>query len=50
MTEFTRIAVDTSKHVFTLHGIDAGAAQFCAAICAGPRSSRFSPSWRRRRW
>ena len=23
MTEFTRIAVDTSKHVFTLHGIDA---------------------------
>jgi len=22
MTEFTRIAVDTSKHVFTLHGID----------------------------
>ena len=23
VTEFTRIAVDTSKHVFTLHGIDA---------------------------
>ena len=22
MTEFTRIAVDTSKHVFTLHGVD----------------------------
>ena len=23
MTEYTRIAVDTSKHVFTLNGIDA---------------------------
>lgn len=23
MTEFKRIAVDTSKHVFTLHGVDA---------------------------
>ena len=23
MTEYTRVAVDTSKHVFTLHGIDA---------------------------
>ncbi len=30
--EFKRVAIDTSKHVFTLHGIDAAGARSCAAI------------------
>jgi hypothetical protein len=35
MTEIKRIAVDTSKSVFTLHGVDDAAERCCGAICGG---------------
>ncbi len=35
MTEITRIAIDTSKSVFTLHGVDAAGRGCCGAICGG---------------
>jgi transposase len=36
VTEYARIAVDTSKYVFTLHGVDAKGTAACAATCAVP--------------
>ena len=34
MSEITRIAIDTSKLVFTLDGVDSrGAERYCGAIC-----------------
>jgi hypothetical protein len=32
MTEITRVAIDTSKSVFTLHAVDARTDLSCAAI------------------
>ena len=32
MTEITRVAIDTSKSVFTLHAVDARDRPVCAAI------------------
>jgi hypothetical protein len=41
--EYKRIALDTSKYVFTLHGVAAEA----RVSCGGRRWWGFSPSWRR---
>ena len=32
MNEITRVAIDTSKSVFTLHAVDTQTNLFCAAI------------------
>ena len=34
MSQLTRIGVDTSKAVLTLHGIDAADRRSCASTCA----------------
>ena len=39
MTEITRIAIDTSKSVFTLHGVDAAGPRGIAAQSAATRAA-----------
>ena len=51
MTEITRIAIDTSKSVFTLHGVDATGPSGIAAQSAAARAAGvLSKGCRRSRW
>ena len=48
--EYSRIAVDTSKQVFTLHGIDAGGQVVLRRDLTRARFEPFFAKWRRARW
>jgi hypothetical protein len=37
MTQYKRIGIDTSKAVFTLHGIDQQTGRYCGSISAARR-------------
>jgi hypothetical protein len=48
--EYKRTAIDTSKHVFTLHAVDSTDVVSRAAILIGGNWNRFSESSRRPKW